>query len=297
MLGFLSRNKLFAFAMILNIMALSSCEGAAAEELLRGEVDLSLSSGTEIEVKSAVVSSEFDHYRFKFSGVDDYGSSDFYTYGDVLMPMEWYYGIYTLYAESCTKEEAEEGYGCIRHEGESSPFSVINDVVSSVSVVCNVANCRVNVKFDDSMYESFAGFKLKVRTVPAPVDDDSADDEEQSAEVLVQEEVQTIRELDFDPVNQVGYYNLQDYPINLHYTLYLLNFEAEEYMESISGYFEENGEPAVINPADGVTFNVKYIGEPIISPNIKFIIEGERKPVQNNITLGDYTQGGIKEDK
>jgi hypothetical protein len=296
MLGFLRRNKLFAFAMILNIMALSSCQGAAVDELLRGEVDLSLSSATEIEVKSSEASSEFDHYRFKFFGVDGYGSSEFYTYGDVLMPMEWYYGIYTLYAESCTKEEAERDYGCIRYDGESTPFSVINDVVSSVSVVCNVANCRVNVKFDDSMYESFAGFKLAVRTVPAPVDEDS-DVEEDSQEVLAQEELQIIRELDFDPINQVGYYNLQDYPINLHYTLYLLNFEATEYLESVSGYFEENGEPAVIKPADGISFNVKYIGDPIISPNIKFIIEGERKPVQNNITLGDYTQGGIKEDK
>ena len=297
MLGFLRRNKFFAFAMIMNIIALSSCQGAAVEELLKGEVDLSLSSVTEIEVKSSEASSEFDHYRFKFYGVDGYGSSDFYTYGDVLMPMEWYYGIYTLYAESCTKEEAEEGYGCTRYEGQSSTFSVINDVVSSVSVVCNVANCRVNVKFDDSMYESFAGFRLAVRTVPAPIEEDSEDDGEESAEVSAQEEVQTIRELEFDPVNQIGYYNVQDEPVNLHYTLYLLNFDATEYIESISGYFEENGEPAIINPADGVTFNVKYIGDPIISPNIKFIVEGERKPVQNNISLGDYTQGGIKEER
>ena len=288
--------------MILNIIMLSSCHGAAVKDVLTGEVDLTLASTTEIEVKSAETSSEFDHYKFKFSGVDGYGSSEFYTYGDVVMPMEWYYGLYTLYAESCTKEEAEEGYGCVRYEGESGTFSVINDVVSSVSVVCNVANFRVNVKFDDSMYESFAGFKLAVRTVPAPVKEESGDDgddgdDDASAETSVQEELQTIRELNFDPVNQVGYYNLQDHPVNLHYTLYLLNFEAEVYMESISGYFEENGEPAIINPADAITLKVKYIGSPIISPNIKFIIEGERKSVENNITLGDYNQGQIVEEK
>lgn len=269
-------------------MALSSCEGAAVEELLKGKVDLTLSSATEIVVKSE---SEFDHYSFKFSGVGEYGSSDYYTYGDVVMPMEWYYGIYTLYAESCTKEEAEDGYGCIRYEGESAQFSVINDYVESVSVVCNVANCRVNVKFDDTMYESFAGFKLKVRSVFAP---------EEETETASEEDDDTngvIRELEFDPIHQVGYYNLQDKPIHLEYTLYVLKEDAQEYMESVSGYFEDGGQPAVVNPADAITFNVRYTGTPVISSGIKFIVEGVRTPVENNITLGDYNQGQIVEDE
>ena len=271
-------------------MALSSCEGAAVEELLKGKVDLTLSSSTEIVVKSE---SEFDHYSFKFSGVGEYGSSDYYTYGDVVMPMEWYYGIYTLYAESCTKEEAEEGYGCIRYEGESAQFSIINDYVETVSVVCNVANCRVNVKFDDSMYESFEGFKLKVRSVFAPEEDTEATSEDGDDDMNG-----VIRELEFDPINQVGFYNLQDSPILLQYTLYILNYDAEEYIESVSGYFvEEEGQPAVVNAADEVTFNVRYTGTPIISPDIKFIVEGVRKPVENNITLGDYNQGQIVEDE
>ena len=290
MLDFLRHNKLFALAMVLSIMALSSCEGAAVEELLKGKVDLTLSSSTEIVVKSE---SEFDHYSFKFSGVGEYGSSDYYTYGDVVMPMEWYYGIYTLYAESCTKEEAEEGYGCIRYEGESAQFSIINDYVETVSVVCNVANCRVNVKFDDSMYESFEGFKLKVRSVFAPEEDTEATSEDGDDDMNG-----VIRELEFDPINQVGFYNLQDSPILLQYTLYILNYDAEEYIESVSGYFvEEEGQPAVVNAADEVTFNVRYTGTPIISPDIKFIVEGVRTPVENNITLGDYNQGQIVEDE
>ena len=290
MLDFLRHNKLFALALVLSIMALSSCEGAAVEELLKGKVDLTLSSATEIVVKSE---SEFDHYSFKFSGVGEYGSSDYYTYGEVVMPMEWYYGIYTLYAESCTKEEAEVGYGCVRYDGESAQFSIINDYVETVSVVCNVANCKVNVKFDDTMYESFEGFKLKVRSVFAPEEDTEATSEDGDDDMNG-----VIRELEFDPINQVGFYNLQDSPILLQYTLYILNYDAEEYIESVSGYFvEEEGQPAVVNAADEVTFNVRYTGTPIISPDIKFIVEGVRTPVKNNITLGDYNRGQIVEDE
>jgi hypothetical protein len=35
----------------------------------------------------------------------------------------------------------------------------------------------------------------------------------------------------------------------------------------------------------------------VISPNIKFLISGERKSIANNIVLEDYTQGSVKEDK
>ncbi|MBO7248644.1 MAG: DUF4493 domain-containing protein [Bacteroidales bacterium] len=272
--------------MMLSIMALSSCNGVAVEELMKGQVNLSLSSTTEIEVKSNQYS-EFDDYSFMFRGVDGYGSSDYYRYGDVVMPMDWYFGIYNLCAESCTKDDAEVGYGKLRYYGESSAFAVINDQLSDVSVICRVANCRVNVKFDDSMYEAFDGFKLVVRTVAAPDEEETSDDSDP----------ETIRSLEFDPVNQIGYYNLQDLPINMMYALYVKNYGATEYVESISGYFKEDDTNAVINPADAITFNVKYTGDPIISPDIKFIVNGERTSVENKIVIGDYTQGKIEEEK
>lgn len=271
---------------MLNIMALSSCNGVAVEELMKGQVNLSLSSTTEIEVKSNQ-NSEFDDYSFMFRGVDGYGSSDYYRYGDVVMPMDWYFGIYNLCAESCTKDDAEVGYGKLRYYGESSAFAVINDQLSDVSVICRVANCRVNVKFDDSMYEAFDGFKLVVRTVAAPDEEETSDDSDP----------ETIRSLEFDPVNQIGYYNLQDLPINMMYALYVKNYGATEYVESISGYFKEDDTNAVINPADAITFNVKYTGDPIVSPDIKFIVNGERTSVENKIVIGDYTQGKIEEEK
>lgn len=277
-------------------MALSSCHGASVEELLKGEVDLSLSSATEIEVKSGEAVSAFDDYRFMFSGVDGYGSSEYYTFGEVLMPMEWYFGLYTMKAESCTEEEAEKGYGCIRYAGESSTFAVVNDQVASVSVMCNVANCRVNVKFDDSMYEAFSGFKLVVSTVTAPPEEeegDAGDGSDADAPFIPE----TDRTLEFDPINPLGYYNISEEPLNMIYTLYVVVDGATEYIESVSGYFQENGVNAIISPADGITFNVKYTGDPVVSPNIKFIVEGERKSVQNNITLGDYNQGQVQEDE
>ena len=77
-----------------------------------GKGDVILSLYTNIVFKSPAPISDLDDYNFRFIGVDGYATSEYYRYGDVSWPFKWYFGIYRLQAESCTLDEAEEGYGC-----------------------------------------------------------------------------------------------------------------------------------------------------------------------------------------
>lgn len=258
----------------------------------RGKVMLSLYS--DIEVKSPQAVSETDDYNFRFVGVGSYGTSSYYRYGDVSWPMDWYFGVFRLQAESCTLDEAELGYGKLRYEGVGQPFSVINDQTATASVVCTVANFRIGVNFNDKMFMSYKDFKLTVESVLVPVYEDT----ENGDRIIVSEEM-PVRSLDFNTLNKVGYYNLGERDMNIRYTLYVMEDGAEEFIEMTSGYFGEDGEgkPAVIKAGDYISLNVNYVGEVKPTPGIKFIVEGERLAIMNGIEIGDYIEGSVTEDK
>lgn len=283
---------LFWWAMILCVMVLPSCRKGTLDELKMGKVSITLSRDSEIEVRS---SSDAGDVEFKFVGLNGYGSSEeFIPYTGEGMEAEWYFGIYRLYAQTCSLEEAELGFGCVRHDGTSEPFTIVNGQVVPVSaVVCRVANCRVTVNFDMSMYEAFADFKFFVRTVKVPVEGEETVSDGDT------EEDNVLRTLEFNK-NGIGYYNLNDTPLNLEYILSVRANGAEEYVETARGYLlkEESGaEPAILAAGDAVTFNVRYTGQ-IDNPssNLVFVIDGMRYPSENGIILPDYSEGGVNEE-
>lgn len=247
----------------------------------------------KIMLKSVETISEIDDYNFRFVGVNGYGTSPYYKFSEVSWPMTWYYGIFRLQAESCTLEEAEEGYGCLRYEGMSDPFSVINGQAATASVVCSIANCRVSVNFNDKMFLSFKDFKLKVDSVLTPVFE--YDDEGNLVEVRGE---QLMRTLDFHMLSKVGYYNLHSEPLLLKYTLYTMLDGAQEYVEQASGYYTigDTGIAAAVRPADFVTFNVDYVGDVVITDGVKFIVGTERKTMLTGITVPDYNGSGTVEE-
>ena len=249
----------------------------------------------EIEVKSGedpLV--KYKDYNIQFMGVDGYADSEVMRVGDVKWPMPWYFGIYKLYAESCTREQAETLRGMLRHEGTSSSFSVVNDVTASVSVLCNVANVLVKVNFDNSMYERFDDYKLTVTTVSAPVEEEEQTEEE--TEEFVPE---IYRTLDFTPIELTGYYNLQSEPVVLDYVLYVKEQGAEVFMEAATGKLTAGSseEATVLNPGDIITFNVKYTGNVEVTDGIKFIVTGLRRTVNDGLHLDDYISGNLTEDE
>ena len=286
----LHTGRLAALLLTVLSIAFTSCENDHIVSRGKGKVMLSLYS--DIVFKSEMTLSNVDDYNFRFVGVDGYGSSEYYRYGDVSWPFEWYYGIFKLQAESCSVTKADEGYGCIRYEGISNSFAVSNGITAHAQVTCQVVNVNVNVDFHDSMYEAFAGFKLVVDTVLPAMDDEGAFD------MSVEPEIR--RTLEFDSINMSGYYSLADQPTLLRYTLYIMVDGAEEYIESKRGYFSDGSAsgPSALRGGDLVTFNVKYTGAPIITSGIKFIVSGERTSVNNSVLLEDYqNKESVKEDE
>lgn len=280
--------RLFALAFIALPLVFTSCDTAVEKTDGVGKVMLSLHS--DIVVRSAVTIAEVDDFNFRFVGVGSYGSSEYYRYGDVQWPMDWYFGVFKLQAESCTTEEAHAGYGKLRYEGISDAFSVTQGNVATASVVCHVANVSVNVLFDDSMYEAFAATKLRVETVEPVLDEDGNID--------WNEEPVSTRTLDLDAINQSGFYNLSSDCTLLRYTLFLKTDGAEEFVESKIGYFVGNdGAPALLRGGDVITLRVKYVGAPIVTSGIKFIVSGDRVSVNNNVSLDHYNKDTVVEDE
>lgn len=277
------------------LFVFASCENAGTAGAFiedgKGLVDLSLSS--EITIKNTEsISEDYSDYNFRYVGVDGYGTSDYYRYGDVSWPMEWYFGTFRLQAESCTRDEAEQGRGKWRYEGTGTPFAVVNGQTAASSVVCGVANVRVNVIFEDNMFVSFKDFKLEVTSVLAPQYDE--DDN------LVSEE-RAVRTLEYNPLNTTGFYNLHDAPMNLKYTLSIKEFGVEEYIEHLNGYLVKDGSgvPAELVAGDDITLRVKYTGETVVLPGLIFIVNGEWTTddvIGNDVSIEDYTGDTVTED-
>ena len=293
------RFKLLLFA-ALSIFAVSCDDTGSSQISPEGKGLVMLDLRPEIEIKSAeAVADGVDNYNFRFVGVDGYATSDYYRFGDVQWPMEWYFGVFRLQAESCTSEEAETLRGRLRYEGISSPFSVVNDRTATASVICYVANFQVKVNFDDTMYEAFDDYKLTVMSVSAPPVEE--DDEEGTEEDDVTEEFvpETFRTLDFNPFELSGYYNLPDVPVRLHYVLYVKMQDADEFIEAKTGYFSagDSVEPTVVNAGDIITFDVKYTGTVTVTDGVKFIVNGRKDTVGTGLDLEDYNDAKVEEDK
>ena len=269
-----------ALLMTVSCILFTSCENGHINNSGKGDVFLSLYS--DVVLKSATPISDVDDFNFRFVGVDGYATSEYYRYGDVSWPFKWYYGIYRLQAESCTVAEADEGYGCLRYEGTGSSFSVVNGRTATARVTCQVANVGVNVLFDDSMFETFSDFKLVVETV-VPVLDENGD-------IDLDSEMEVKRTLDFDAINMSGFYSLAEQPTLLRYILSLKLDGAEEFIESVTGYFTDPDaeSPAVLAGGDLISLRVKYVGMPVVTPGIKFIVSGNRTSVNNSVNLNDY---------
>lgn len=296
------RFNALAFAALL--LMLVSCEGHEPTHALadkgKGKVMLFLSTDLSIDIKSeASPISYFDDYRFRFVGVDGYATSDYYrygdipSYGDVPKTMTWYFGIFRLQAESCTAEQAETGRGCLRYEGISQPFAVINDQTATASVICTVANVRVNVTYNDKMFMSFADFYLSVESVMSPVYEDNED-----GSMVETKPEQSMRALDFTTIEKTGYFNIHSGEMNLKYRLYIRMDGAEEYMLKTEGYLLANdGKPEVIMPGDDITFNVTYVGQAPVTDGVKFIVDGERLPMHTGLDVNDYDKDSVVEDE
>lgn len=120
------------------------------------ELDLSV----DMQIDEAVRSTALDQADFSDYNVSLYreGQMLWKTTYDVLMTDKSYNrvpaGNYTIEVESCTEAEAETGYGRMRLVG-SEEFSVVAGRTSSPSVLCEMANARVTLAYDDTFISYF----------------------------------------------------------------------------------------------------------------------------------------------
>lgn len=274
----LHTGRFIALLTAVSCLIFTSCGNDHIDDCGKGDVMLSLYS--DVVFKSPSPISDVDDFNFRFVGVDGYATSEYYRYGDVSWPFKWYTGVYKLQAESCTEAEADEGYGCLRYEGTGSAFSVIYGKTTTAQVTCLVANVGVNVVFDDSMFETFSEFRLDVETVVPQLTEEG--------KVDMEAEMEPRRTLTFDSIEMSGYFSIAEQPTLLRYRLYVKEYAAEEFIDSVAGYFTVSANPAVLKGGDLITLRVKYIGEPVVTPGIKFIVSGERTSVNNSVILNDY---------
>lgn len=298
----LHAGRLLKLAMLALLMALCSCakQDFTQEDscVRKGMVNLDVKSGSDI-----------DDYQFRFVGVGDYSKArtGYQRFGDVTFPMDCYSGNFKVQVQSCSRYEAETGYGKLRHEGLSESFWIYFGSLSSTSVSCSVSNIRVDLTYDNTILDLFDDFVLCVETVNAPVyDEDGALIKDRGTDPA-------FRTLEFTTMNKSGFFNLQNDPVevstnqdlNLKYTLKVKDFGEDEYQTELEGYFMDTLKvgtqvtdivPRVLQAGDLVTLNFKYNGSSITSPGIKFIIDGTRTVVDNSISLPDYNSGSVEAD-
>ena len=70
---------------------------------------------------------------------------------------------YQVSVENCTTEEAEtanNGWGCRRNAGTSSPFVIVSGATTPVQVSCSMANAGLCVMFDQSFTDYFSEYAV-----------------------------------------------------------------------------------------------------------------------------------------
>lgn len=169
-----------ALYLAVTVLLASACNKVVMEPQRMGAISLLLSSDMEVVVSTkadAVDCSDFlvDIYGETFLGFDY--ASEQYIYdqmpGEVMIP----YGYYRVKAQSCLPSDAENGFGCVRYEGESDQVEILSKTPTPVTVACKMVNGKVTMTFDESFLEDFSDITVDIaasRTVSMTSDQANA---------------------------------------------------------------------------------------------------------------------------
>ncbi len=94
---------------------------------------------------------------------------------------------YSLYAQSCTEEDAEsanEGWGKRRYEGKSQPFAVIAGETTKVSIPCKVANGGISAYFDKTVTDNFTDYSITITEGTREIVFDASNSDKKNGEVI-----------------------------------------------------------------------------------------------------------------
>lgn len=154
-----------ALYLAVTLLLASACNKVVMEPQRMGAISLLLSSDMEVVVSTkadAVDCSDFlvDIYGETFLGFDY--ASEQYIYdqmpGEVMIP----YGYYRVKAQSCLPSDAENGFGCVRYEGESDQVEILSKTPTPVTLACKMVNGKVTMTFDESFLEDFTDVTVDI---------------------------------------------------------------------------------------------------------------------------------------
>lgn len=94
---------------------------------------------------------------------------------------------YSLYAQSCTEEDAEsanEGWGKRRYVGKSQPFAVIAGQTTKVSIPCKVANGGISAYFDKTVTDNFTNYTITVTEGTREIVFNASNSDKKNGEVI-----------------------------------------------------------------------------------------------------------------
>lgn len=157
--------RLYIYAIML--LAAASCSQKTSGPELYGSLDLRLSSEVEADVSTkAEEASTFALYNIRLTGTRT--GNDPYTvsvvYGEIGEPLVLPYGLYSVEAESCTEDQAHDGYGCVRFFGRTEDIQVKAPAENpvQVSVECHMANAKVSLDFDAGFLSDFENVRAEL---------------------------------------------------------------------------------------------------------------------------------------
>lgn len=149
------------------LLAAASCSQKMSGPELYGSLDLRLSSEVEADVSTkAEEASTFALYNIRLTGTRT--GNDPYTvsvvYGEIEEPLVLPYGLYSVEAESCTEDQAHDGYGCVRFFGRTEDIQVKAPAENpvQVSVECHMANAKVSLDFDAGFLSDFENVRAEL---------------------------------------------------------------------------------------------------------------------------------------
>ena len=196
---------------------------------------------------------------------------------------------YSLYAQSCTEEDAEsanEGWGKRRYEGKSQPFAVIAGQTTKVSIPCKVANGGISAYFDKTVTDNFTGYSITITEGTREIVFNASNSDKKNGEVIEN--------------GAVAYFNIPEAGRTVSYTVKvgsvtktLTQELAVAQIRRLSVAYKSGSFTLEINVNDEEIFiedNVVIEPDPTLSDKIPEITT--QNVYENGVLVGTTTQSG-----
>lgn len=146
----------------LTVLAASCQRIEMSKPVQYGSLNVAMDAEVKVEaVTKAAAANDLNNYTVTVAGsAEGLPKSCLYS---AFQPLTLPLGTYTVSAENCTSEEAENGNGCKRLYGSTSVEISETDLTPTASFTCYVANALVTVEFDKSATDHISNLEVSLK--------------------------------------------------------------------------------------------------------------------------------------